>query len=281
MSEPVPTKAVCRPLPGRRSEERGFTAIEIAMVATVIAILALIVLPLFRNRVEAAKIAAAEADLTSLEKALTLAQADTSFYPRLEDLDNTEGNPYNDGNPTPTGGPANGITLETPPFWFPKGPATGRDSLTLQEWLTLSGSKSSPRFKGPYIAFQRSMTYQELKDSDIQFMIMRSAGPGYAVGNDYAPIWDIPVGDAKAPGLYDSDDNRIPIDPWGNPYLFFPATGETPFNNNVIYSLGPNGTPGDGDQATVPDFWVRRVPSGVDPSEEDTLGEGDDIMRQF
>ena len=41
----------------------GFTAIEIAMVAAVIAILSLIVLPIFRNRVEDAKIAAAQADL--------------------------------------------------------------------------------------------------------------------------------------------------------------------------------------------------------------------------
>jgi hypothetical protein len=81
--------------------------------------------------------------------------------------------------------------------------------------------------------------------------------------------------------------SKYPIDPWGNPYLFFgpgrmgnvggriAITNETNFNTAVVYSMGPNGLPGD--QATgLTDSALYFRETGV-------LGrEGtDDLVREF
>jgi type II secretory pathway pseudopilin PulG len=248
----------------RPMDRRGFSAVEIAMVATVIAIFALIVLPIFRNRVEEAKLAAARSDLASLMKAEILAKADTGFYLRLEDLDNTENNIPN--------APPDGITLQTPPFVYPNGPASLRQSLTLTQIQNLAGAPSAPKFRGPYITFQRFNTYAEIRSSTLASLVLQSQ-----TGNRLSPIQDVPASQAQGPGLYDSDLNRIPVDPWGNPYLFFPATGETSYSNSVIYSMGPNGVPGDGSLGG-PGAYIR-PPSGV--LLPGNLGADDDLQVSF
>jgi type II secretory pathway pseudopilin PulG len=243
---------------------RGFTAVEIAMVATVIAIFALIALPIFRNRVEEAKLAAARADLASLMKASILAKADTGFHVRLEDLDNTENN-------IPTGDP-NGIILETPPFVYPVGPASLRQSLTLAQIQNFAGPATAPKFRGPYITFQRFTTYGQLQSSALGGVLLQSF-----TGNRLSPIQDVPPGQAQGPGLFDSVNNRIPIDPWGNPYLFFPATGETGYSNSVIYSMGPNGLPGDGSLGGI-GAYIRPATQPFLPG---NLGSFDDLQVEF
>lgn len=243
----------------RRDRRRGFTAMEIAMVATVIAILALIVLPIFRNRVEDAKVAAAKSDITTLMKAETLVKADASFYVRLEDLDNG----MNNDPPTP---PATGITLETPPFVYQETPPAQRRVLTQAEWHNLAGTKSSPKFKGPYATLPHIATYLELRQSTIAPYVLRSVTTDPA-----SPVWDIPE-NMSTTGLFDANENRIPIDPWGNPYLFFPATGETGYTNSVIYCLGPDGLPGSLSGGSYQDY-LRGAANG--------LGNGDDMQVQF
>jgi prepilin-type N-terminal cleavage/methylation domain-containing protein len=268
-------------LKGFRGGERGFTAIEIAMVATVIAILSLIVLPLFRNRVDEAKIAAARADLASLMKAEMVAQADTGFFFRLEDLDNVAGN-------TPSPAPGTGITIQTPPLVY----ANGQDNrsprgVTLQEWFSLAGPASAPRFKGAYAAITRSLTYGEMRASPSSVLYLRSATG--SIGN-YAAIRDLPQGGQPAgtdPTLFDSLDNRIPIDPWGNPYLFFPPSNESSYNFAAIYSLGPDGLPADeatrtalGVGAVNYQYYTRESVNQTDSS-DDLLGKGDDLEVRF
>ncbi|MCX7718350.1 MAG: type II secretion system protein GspG [Candidatus Sumerlaeaceae bacterium] len=252
---------------GRPAARRGFTAIEIAMVATVIAIFALLVLPLFRNRVEEAKIAAARADLTSLMKAEQLVKADTGYFVRLEDLDNIELNLPGQPNPTP---PPNGITLEVPPFYYLEAPPSSRAPLTVPEWIAFAGTTSKPKFRGPYIAFQNSLRYGDLltrpENQQLANNLLRSR-----TGNPASAIFDIPTGP-----LFDSLENRIPVDPWGNPYLFFPATGETGFASSVIYSLGPDGLPGllNG---TSPNDFLRGTPNGLGTLDPNV----DDLQVQF
>lgn len=266
----------------RHSRTRGFTAIEVAMVATVIAILALIVLPLFRNRVDEAKIAAAQADLASLMKSQMVAQADTGHYFRLEDLDNVAGN-------TPGTPPGLGITIETPPIYFtaPGGTAEIPRGISLQEWQALGGPQSAPNFKGPYASFSRALTYQELRNAPISLYVLRSAGGPLS----YRAIRDIPnAGFLPAPAdsrLYDSLLNRYPIDPWGNPYLFFPPSSESTYNFASIYSLGPDGLPGDDASRTAagvtllqPSHFTREGANYVN-STDDILGKGDDLEVRF
>lgn len=232
-----------------RRSRRGFTAIEIAMVATVIAIFALLVLPLFRNRVEEAKFAAARADLASLMKAEQLAQADTGTFLRLEDLDNVELN-------LPAAPPATGITNEIPPFVYQKVPPVFRTPLTVPQWQQLAGTTAKPKFRGPYIAFQNSLRYGDLltlpENASLANNLLFTR-----TGNAASPIYDISAGQ-----LFDSQDNRIPVDPWGNPYLFFPATGETGYASSVIYSLGPDGLPGLL-PGTSPNDYLRGAANGL------------------
>ena len=262
--------------------QRGFTAIEIAMVATVIAIFALLVLPIFRNRVEQAKIAAANSDLVSLYKALTLEEADTSYFVRLEDLDNgtwdTKFNP-----------PAWGVTTEVPIFRYGQEGNLGLSkSMNQADWRIFA-----QKWKGPYIAFQNSVSYYDaLNDSKFNFMLRSRAG-SYQL---FRPIQDIPqsggfTGDpTDAPNnLFDSADlnrpNRIPVDPWGDPYLFYPPDNktignETGYGQSWLVCLGPDGLPGDSttNPTNDPNAYLRSFVngSGVTP-----LGTGDDLVVRF
>ncbi|MGI8906588.1 MAG: prepilin-type N-terminal cleavage/methylation domain-containing protein [Candidatus Sumerlaeaceae bacterium] len=266
--------------------QRGFTAIEIAMVATVIAIFALIVLPIFRNRVEEAKLAAARADLVSMMKALTLEQADTGAFVRLEDLDNTSFN-------LPTTPPAIGITIETPIFTYPTNhDVYQRRSLDDDGWRKFAGSKTTPKWKGPYISFQNYIGYDEALNNTSMIPIMRSRATS---DNLDRPIQDIPQsgGNGGPPTdaqLFDSQDpanpNRIPVDPWGTPYLFYPPDNgsfqrtETGYGESWLVSLGPDGFPGD--LLTNPTNDQRAyLRNYVDGSGIHPLGTGDDIVVRF
>jgi type II secretory pathway pseudopilin PulG len=259
------------------------------MVATVIAIFALLVLPIFRNRVEQAKIAAAQADLVSMYKALTLEEADTGFYVRLEDLDNTA---YD----TSKNPPAIGVTTEVPIFTYGQnGDLRLNKSLTFNEWGQLAGPRTSPKWKGPYITFQNYVSYYDVLNDAKFNPMLRSKNTDY----NYRPIQDVPQTGGAAPGdprgvannLFDSADqarpNRIPVDPWGNPYLFYPPDSnsgpgtETGYGQSWLVSMGPDGLPGDTatNPSNNPNAYLRSyvdASSGVTP-----LGTGDDLVVRF
>jgi prepilin-type N-terminal cleavage/methylation domain-containing protein len=250
---------------------RGFTAIEIAMVATVIAIFALLVLPIFRNRVEQARLTAANADLISLYKALTLEAADTGAYVRLEDLDNTEWNTANDP-------PNSGVTLEAPIYRY----GTGRNlqNPDILSKTTGTWQRKNVNWKGPYVAFQNAITYYDINQDLAKWApLLRSQN-----GNDVMrPIQDIPPGQSADPThfLWDAQQdpthaNRYPADPWGNPYLFYPANNNTPgfetaYGDNWLICTGPDGLPGAG--SVNPNDYLRTNTS--------VLGTGDDIVVRF
>jgi hypothetical protein len=252
---------------------------EIAMVATVIAILALIVIPIFRNRVNEAKIAAARADISSLMKAEILAHADTDFYYRLEDLDNVQ--MAADASTQP---PSLGITIETPPIVYYAGPGSDTNNprgLDLPSWRVLAGTQNNPKFKGPYATLTRTEEYNKLRTA---FPILfRNSN-----GDQYSAIRDLPSGSALLgnSSLYDSEQNRIPVDPWGNPYLFFPENPlETSYSYNAIYSMGPDGLPADDETrqvyfSNVRQDYTREGKSITDPT-DDLLGKGDDLEVRF
>ena len=61
----------------KKLKSSGFTAMEITMVATIIAIIALLILPLFRARTDEAKEVAARDEIDSIVKAEVLVNADT------------------------------------------------------------------------------------------------------------------------------------------------------------------------------------------------------------
>jgi Tfp pilus assembly protein PilE len=262
-----------------RRADAGFTAVEIAMVAAVIAILSLIVLPIFRNRVEEAKVAAAKADLSALMKAQQVVKADTDFYARLEDLDNVELLGY-------TSFPPNGVNKEVPYFRYQKptiglspDPAT-RHQMTDDERAVFAGTDVKPRWRGPYIAFQNSLRYEDFRNVGIN--PNRDNMSRMTNGAD-APIQDDPTKDHV--------DSRIPVDPWGNPYFFFPPTGNSAdpnssngaYSTSAIYSMGPNGMPGDGSNNSAAAF--TRAYALQNPNDPGALGstdpDSDDLVVEF
>lgn len=265
-------KSVLRRIGIRR---RGFTAVEIAMVATIIAIIALLILPVFRNRTEEARKAAVQDELQSLVKAILLVEADLDgFQPRLQDLDNVQDTASGSVNPSQAD--------TTPPYagWnytvgFNPGGGAGIDNRT---------TKIVPNWRGPYIAARKVSTVQsilQLATADANFAnILYPEGPIYVVGlNVNSPQYNGVSDDAV--------DDRYPIDPWGNPYLFFGYgrltnnvvhASETNFQSRVVYSMGPNGLPGDG---TQPNNYRRKGENFGGANTFGILGTGDDYEYIF
>lgn len=244
-----------------RTSPHGFTAVEIAMVASVIAILALLILPMFRNRSEEAKSVAARDELQSLAKALLLAQADTGRYFRLQDLDN---------------GLAS--ALDRPDINVPITDAF--DTLTENQRFQLvqpSGAVQlgASYWRGPYISFQKSITLGQLLAAR-PYLFRNQAQPAIPF---QGPIWSAHstsgTGFPKSGNVYgavfDPNADRIPVDPWGSPYLFI---AETQYGGHrMLFSMGPNGIPGN---TTTPTDPTRYYPPPVGE-----LGTGDDIQYIF
>jgi len=243
---------------------KGFTAIEIAMVASVIAILALLILPLFRSRSEEAKLTAARDELQSLAKALLLTEADTGHFYRTQDLDNG-----------PTASDASGIIrtdIDVPIVYSGVNP-----DLTDVPWVTLTTQQrnrlipavgntnqivGSSVWRGPYISFQKSVPYSFLKAANPELFV-DLGGPMYDVTG--ARSFPYPGG-----GVIDAPADRIPVDPWGAPYLFINLS-ETGYGPRLLYSMGPNGLPGD----NTPPYLYSSYRTGGD------LGLGDDMEYIF
>ncbi len=243
--------------------EQGFTAVEIAMVATVIAILALLILPLFRTRTEEAKKTAALDDMRSLAIAEMAAFADTGHYFRLQDLDNTQ--QHADLPPLSTQDiqPDRHVPVA---YW--NGP------LSENEYTNFISGET---WKGPYTSLPKHSTYEKM--SARTYLFQSAGGTGGAImdlqSRSVALDGDPPV------VRNDVSEDKIPIDPWGNPYLFF-GTGrrgelapaqESDYGTAVIYSLGPDGQAGNG----------RGYDSYLYVREAGFLGEtdSDDLVREF
>lgn len=247
-----------------KTQQRGFTAVEIAMVASVIAILALLILPIFRQRAEEARLAAAQDELQSLVKALLLVEADIpggNHLPQLSDLNNLE---WPEGtalgtSPVPT--------LPGRTRWYNDmtNPQNSRfilagDPEALYPFSTYQNIVA-PAWKGPYIAVRNSISLSALAGS---FPQLTHAGGG--------PInTNIP-------------NDRYPVDPWGTPYLLFGvergiAGGtETAYNFRAVYSLGPDGLPGGSAQRAL---FGGGVPANGWRRQGGLLGTGDDLEFRF
>ncbi|MDX2176035.1 MAG: hypothetical protein SF028_06145 [Candidatus Sumerlaeia bacterium] len=253
-----------------RHPRRGLTAIEIAMVATVLAILALVILPVYRQRTEEARKAAAQDELRSIVNMMILVEADLeNFTPRLQDLDNVEnlGSGFVDSN----------LRSTEPPYaewnrtlgYNVGGTATAPDE---------RATKVVPNWRGPYLAVRRFAEIQSI-EALIPDAIYPD-GPIYVVGaNGNSPTYDNPGGSA----ITDDPADRYPVDPWGNPYLLFgrgrlSADTESTFNSRVVYTTGPDGLPGDGSAGT---FYLRRGDRFLSGAQRGILGTGDDYEFIF
>lgn len=260
----------------RRRDRWGFTAIELAAVASIIAILALILIPIVRQRIRSSRVTAALDDMRTIEIAETFARADTGQYFRLMDLDN---GPFDDTALNPL----DGDRLVPRAYWNkPISPVTFPS--VVQTW------------NGPYTTFNVSK-FERIDILLVQraemFRILTNPG-NPSTGTPPTGVGTGPILVLQFGNLLLGDDSLLlneslhPMDPWGGPYIFFgdgpigPNGGpiainlESNFSIAQVYSMGPDGVPGDADLV------------GFDPSdpanyfrETGALGTGDDLVRRF
>lgn len=292
-----------RPL-GLASRRRlGFSAIEVTAVAAIIAVLALILVPLVNKRVDESKIAAAQDDMSAIQKAEELAFGFTGHYFRLCDLD----------RPTPDAKDTQAVKDLKIPGAYWNGPIT-----MTSEKATLAKSWS-----GPYLQFHRSITLYELANNfpKMVYLYDNLTIPG-GVGGGPIMLFTGDETDWLSQSNEDTNTNalhrrRYPVDPWGNPYLFFGSglvvaasaqqgggqPGKTALENGnltpynwptaAVYSLGPDGLPGDVPMASVTDglYYFREAefpvgtpnshPLGKNVNQGGTTTVGDDLSREF
>ncbi len=232
---PYPLKSL--PTPVTASNRRGFTALELVAVATIIAIISLLLVQSLRPRVEEAREAGVQYEMGKLAGVMTTAYAETNRWFRLQDYDNTTA--YVDYAADPT--------IEVPSHAYNVAGVSQRLAAPQRRQL-------SEKWNGQYYELQNFMTMGDMNaDPYLQLMISNVDGPIF---------WN--AGDGE-------ELDRYPLDPWKNPYIF-----ESSFRGVRIYSLGPNGLPGDETNPTPEHFHSPFAGTG-----QGVLGTGDDYVYIF
>lgn len=247
------------------SRPEGFTLIELLIAVIIIGILATIVIGVYVNRANDARLTAAISDLEMLQQGEQHAGIDTGYFYRLYVLDDV---PYGDNIvPSDVAGstdrvdgiederlrvdvanPMN-IFIETTPSSSNYGQMLTNGQ---QIFTRLMANETTFNWKGPYVNFSRKI------------------GPKIPAAKDGTGTPLI----GQYPG--------VPLDPWGNAYLLFTKEGFVSdqlgsvvssvtidgvtydakvFDRPTVLSLGPNGQPGSAGVAI--------------------FGQGDDLYRQF
>lgn len=264
---------------GAAHGQRGFSAIEVTAVAAIIFVMALILIPIVNKRVEEAKFKAAMDDMVAIEKAEQMAFGYTGHYFRLCDLD----------RPEPTG-PSDplGSAKVPPAYWNKPIMNQTETNYLVHNW------------KGPFLPplqLERALTLDDLSrlrpelcnGGNLPNSATVLGGPIFLFNlDDFDHLHSqngTPPGGAFVA-------RRYPLDPWGNPYLFFGPgyygadSGQLAldkpqfsFDSPVIYCLGPDGAVSDAAtrqantvSPTAPQYFFREYPY---------LGTGDDLKREF
>lgn len=253
-----------------RRRQAGFTAIEISAVATIIAILSLILIVVVRNRVEESKVVAAKDDMTGIEKAEQIVFGYTGKFFRLQDLTRAD-------EVLPTDIPA------TRALKMPRG------TWNTPFYLSTETDYVGANWKGPFVNYHRTVAMGDLLAE--RPYLFRSPDLGGTLGGGPLMVLEKdrfdfknPNGDALAPSTSGSSSLRQhPVDPWGNPYIFFgpgvigTAGGQmaeadpNSYGSAAVYSLGPNGIVDSSPYARDDARSYSRI----------WLGNGDDLKREF
>lgn len=272
---------------------RGFTAIELTAVATIITILALILLPIVRKRVDQARLVAAEDDMRTIEIAQVLARADTGQFFRISDLDNPPVDAEDLADAVASGQETRMdalMGLLPAAYWNRPVP-----DFALNGTETSFDIRSHPlvsKWTGPYTRFSNT------KFQSLEALVAARPQMFRSVNIGVDPAVDLPldttnglggpiliIRNALASGVQDDiiGGETTAIDPWGAPYVFFGPErvqtnlpvgiegNESNFGIAAVYTLGPDGLPGDG-QLNNETLYYR---------EQGVIGTGDDIGRTF
>ncbi|NQU44139.1 hypothetical protein HQ520_12695 [bacterium] len=232
---------------------------EIIAVATIITILAMILIPMLRERVASSKGKAALDEMSNLAKVISISYAENDFYFRLQDLNNTSR--YDANNP--------GSRAEVVPY--ARYMANGTLDIALTDGQRAALSQT---WAGPYASYLNVVKMSELSQLRPEIITETTTDIDFTPPVTVGPI-------VVYSGNTDEDEDLYPLDPWGNPYLFFVAVetlyaaggSETNYYGQpAIFSMGPNGNPGDLNEVTSSADYLPRFLNATG-----TLGTGDDI----
>jgi len=251
----------------RLARLKGFSAIEVIAVATIIAILALILIPILTKEVSKSRDTAAKDEMSNLAKVITLAFAYTDRYYRLQDYDNPS------------------IYFPPPRIDDPTNEVPGTFYGMTVPMTPAERARIKDKWNGPLTVFHNSATMLELYQSFPNALTIISAGGG-GILQGAGPIYAFVTAPLDAtqpappPPTLDERRDHYPLDPWGNPYFYFPAgavqipgVASESVYSPVIFSMGPDGLPGNKTNPTSPDYYPP--PLGV-------LGTGtDDVTWKF
>ena len=183
--------------------QRGFTLTELLVVLVIISILSMVAVPVYLNKSQNARIAAAQHECLELAEAEDSCVVNHGFYVPLQVLNDL---PTTSLNPPPPPGQLDAIDQET----NLRAVDPNLDALQLTPGFSISGTDTTnPRmelmvrnWQGPFITFHHF----------VNILISTNNG-GTIIGgvnvtnpNRYPP--------QEHPGNY-------PVDPWGNYYFFY------------------------------------------------------------
>jgi len=243
--------------------QKGFTAVELTMVATIIAILALLIIPILRNKAELAKKTACIDEMNSFAKIQTIAHAETGYFFRLQDLDNTK--------------EMRDPSTEKPPY---------EKELPFFAWNgePLNRVALYSKWEGPYVEYNDSVDTKVILSKTLANLASFSPSLDYFY-TTYSPTVstnNVAGGifgyQHQAGGNYQNDE--IPLDPWGNPYFFYGPGNydETSYTSCAVMSLGPDGKCGDKNTAAASATRIRRINFGKGAN---GTNDSDDIIFEF
>ena len=263
----------------------AFSILEILIAVVIIGILAVLMVPTLQNRVEQARIRAAQRDLTELREAETRAAIDTGYYFPQHVLDNVVVVGTDPGFPAwdnvadsflheaanPAVEPTKTRTLFINPrtgLFLPDAEAQGLyDRIILSGLPTPDARVASVRdrfgFKGPYVSWNSDRDYDDMQDDPW--------GNPYMFFTPAGLIWEYNSRDRyNFSNLAASGPGRIQhqvVDTWDHNTWMGNAGGADckVFDRPAVLSLGANGVPGD--DVGKPDY--------------NKFGAGDDIVIWF
>jgi hypothetical protein len=238
----------------------------------------MLLVPMLKDRVEKSKVQAAQDEMRNIALSISLAYAQTNRYFRLQDLDNLSQKPTE----------VNDITDElfsmVPIVYYDHNPS----SPSFGQLFRASRPLVARTWEGPYTNVQKSARISELNAIRPNILSRFDLSSG--------AVYDITLATAGPiawfeDGARSEEDDLYPLDPWGNPYLFFPAVGSLEptlagpvsypdakninfHNRPAIFCMGPNGMPGNLADANASEYKPENNPSTANDGH---LGFGDDL----
>ncbi|MCX7718351.1 MAG: prepilin-type N-terminal cleavage/methylation domain-containing protein [Candidatus Sumerlaeaceae bacterium] len=237
-----------------KRSQGGFTVLELLIAVIIIGILVAIIVPVYTDRAEQARLTAAQQDLDALKTAQEHAAIDTAYFYALYVLDDVrdfDGVPSSNPNDRTDGirdevlrtdisGDPRRIFIDTTSGQVPAGFAT--------IFSQIQTSETNFNWNGPYVNYTRR----------------------------------------SLPGEFTDVPADMPLDPWGRPYLFFTKDGYfNPRTLTIDNQVTINGTTllGDAtifDRPTVLSLGADGASGGiVNGVQNNNFGTGDDLFRQF